>query len=213
MNSTRVYAKFNNIPRNQENTKFIDQYFAEMAKRNLRQPFSQYAYLANLFHESNYFKILKESLGYTAPRLLQVFPTRVKNLSTAQSIVARGQVAIGDVVYGGRMGNNTNGDGYRYRGNGRLQLTGKDNHRACGQAIGVDLVGKPELVQQADIDLKVCLWFFDVNRLDHHHASSDFIALCKGISTGNPTGKTLPNGYADRAITYHQILEAFGLKE
>lgn len=105
------------------------------------------AFLAQALHESQGFMVLRENLNYSAARLLAVFPTHVKDLATAQAIVARGQSAIGDVVYGGRMGNGiNNGDGYKYRGGGIGDLTGKDNYKKMGDEIGMDLVNHPELI-------------------------------------------------------------------
>lgn len=95
-------------------------------------------------HESVGFARTSESLWYSAPRLMAVWPGRFPTIEAAEPYAGNPE-ALANNVYGGRMGNVDPGDGYRYRGQGWLQLTGRDNYRRYGRALGIDLEGNPEL--------------------------------------------------------------------
>lgn len=95
-------------------------------------------------HESMGFQFMQERLSYSAKRLMQVWPRRYPTLAIANQF-ARNPEKLANHTYGGRMGNTRPGDGYRYRGRGWLQLTGRKNYRARGRALGIDLEGKPKL--------------------------------------------------------------------
>lgn len=105
-------------------------------------------FLAQCAHESAGFTRLAESLHYSASALLATWPARF----TAQEAVefAFDDVRIGERVYGGRMGNGAEGvgDGYRYRGRGLLQLTGRSTYAQCGSALYLDLEAHPEDLEQ-----------------------------------------------------------------
>jgi predicted chitinase len=100
-----------------------------------------------------------ENLNYSPERLLATFPNQVKTIEQAKAIVAQGPEAIGNVVYGGRMGNAAD-EGYKYRGRGLIQLTGKDNYAKFGQLIGVDLVKNPDLANDPEIAQKIAVAYF-----------------------------------------------------
>ena len=85
-------------------------------------------FLAQTTHESNDYKRLEESFNYKPERLFQVFKKRVGTLENAKKLCSQGAKAIGDFVYGGRLGNNKD-EGYKYRGRGIIQLTGKNNYK------------------------------------------------------------------------------------
>lgn len=103
-------------------------------------------FLAQVLHESGRFAIVEENLRYSAKRLREVFP---KYFTAAQTERYAGRPeAIANRVYGGRMGNGpeASGDGYRYRGRGLIQLTGRDNYRQFATWVGDDVVANPDLV-------------------------------------------------------------------
>jgi len=101
-------------------------------------------FLAQTAHESANFTTTKENLNYSASRLLKVFP-RHFNKDTAK-LYARDYIAIANKVYANRMGNTDIGDGWKYRGRGYIQLTGKDNYAELDKLVPEDLLENPELV-------------------------------------------------------------------
>lgn len=115
----------------------------------ITNPNQQANVMAQIKAESD-FESKEESLNYSASRLLEVFPSKFENLADAQSVVDAGQEAIGNRVYGGRMGNSPT-EGYQYRGRGYIQLTGRDNYQTYGDLIGEDLVGNPDLAKDPEI--------------------------------------------------------------
>jgi predicted chitinase len=82
---------------------------------------------------------------------------RFQSLKDAEAVVNQGPEAVFEKIYGGRMGNNSPGDGYRYRGRGYIQLTGKENYQRVGKAIRVDLVSNPDLANDPKVATKVLL--------------------------------------------------------
>jgi putative chitinase len=101
-----------------------------------------------------------ENLNYTAEQLLKTFPNRVTSLEEAQQLVAQGPEAIGNKVYGGRMGNEPS-EGFKYRGRGLIQLTGKENYEKYGKLLGVDLVKNPDLANDPKIAKDIAVAYFN----------------------------------------------------
>ena len=129
-----------------------------LASAGITDPRAQANILAQIQAESR-GKPQSENLNYSAARLLQVFPSKFSGMSDAQQVAAAGQEAIGNRIYGGRMGN-AQDEGYKYRGRGLIQLTGKDNYRSFSKLIGEDLVANPDLVNDPLIAQKVAVAYF-----------------------------------------------------
>lgn len=121
-------------------------------------------FLAQCAHESGNFKFTVENLNYSAEGLLKIFP-RYFSKDTAQ-IAARKPEMIANIVYSNRMGNGDrqSGDGWKYRGRGFIQLTGKINYSQFGDLIGVDLLKEPDLVA-TKYALTSAAWFFEYKNL------------------------------------------------
>lgn len=118
-------------------------------------------FLGQVLHESAGLERFEENLNYSADRLCKVWPSRFHTLDDARPY-ERNPEALANKVYGGRMGNTEPGDGWRYRGRGPIQLTGKDNYRAVGNLMGQDLVGLPELLEQPRYALEAAIaWWED----------------------------------------------------
>ena len=135
-----------------------------MREFNISNPFRLAHFLAQTAHESGNFKHVRENLNYSAEGLIKVFP---KYFSKETALwYARKPEAIANVVYGNRMGNGdkNSGDGWRFRGRGYLQLTGKINYKAFGEYISVDLITNPDLVA-TKYPLTSAAWFFEKNKL------------------------------------------------
>ena len=113
---------------------------AAMAERNINTPRRISSFLGQTAVESQLFTQFEENLNYSAERLMVVWPRRFPTLEVATSY-AHNPEALANRVYAGRLGNGdeASGDGWRYRGAGAIQLTGRDNQGACALAFGVPL--------------------------------------------------------------------------
>lgn len=134
-------------------------------KYNITQPLRLSHFLSQIAHESGNFQFMVENLNYSADGLLKVFPKYFKDRATADKY-ARKQEMIGSRVYGGRMGNGDEAskEGFKFRGRGYLQLTGKDNYKSFSTFIGEDCVANPDLVA-TKYPMESAVWFFDKNKL------------------------------------------------
>jgi len=122
-------------------------------------PVSQAKFMGQIAQESAGLTCLTENLNYSAQRLCQVWPKRFPTVKDA-SPYAHNPEALANKVYGGRMGNTKEGDGWRYRGRGLKQLTGHDNYEAEGKALGVDLIVDPDQVAKPDMAFLTALSYF-----------------------------------------------------
>lgn len=150
--------------RNKIPIQVVNELESVMREFDISNPFRLAHFLAQTAHESGNFKHVRENLNYSAEGLLRTFP-KYFSKETAP-IYARKPEMIANIVYESRMGNgNRNtGDGWRYRGRGYLQLTGKSNYKAFGDYIGVDLIKEPDLVA-TKYPLTSAAWFFEKNKL------------------------------------------------
>jgi putative chitinase len=121
-------------------------------------------FLAQCGHESGGFKVVNENLNYSSDGLKKIFPRYFPG--TLSESYARQPEKIGSRVYGGRMGNGVEEtkEGFKFRGRGYIQLTGKNNYTAFGKAINEDLVSNPDLVS-SKYPLLSAAWFFSKNCL------------------------------------------------
>lgn len=154
-------------------------------------------FLAQCAHESAGFKAVSENLNYSAQGLKKVFPKYFPG--TLNESYARKPEKIASRVYGGRMGNGaeSTGEGFKFRGRGYIQLTGKSNYKRFSDFIGENVVANPDLVS-TKYPLASAAFFFDSNNLWSicDKGSSDEIVT---MVTKRVNGGT--NGLADR-ISY-----------
>lgn len=106
-------------------------------------------FVAQVLHESGMLQRLEEGLSYSAERLTQVWPRRFPSIASAQPF-ARNPRALANRVYGGRMGNVAPDDGWRYRGRGLIQITGRDNYTLAQRLTGLPLIDVPELLSEPE---------------------------------------------------------------
>lgn len=161
---------------------FIVKYKTVLNKYGINTPLRQAHFFAQLVHESN-LDLKKENLNYSAKRLVEVFPKYFKTLAEANNYVGKPD-KIANKIYGGRMGNNTIDDGYKYIGRGYIQITGKDNYSKLSKDTGIDFVNNPDLLLQEANSLIGALWFWNQivgNRLAD---LDDIESLTKKINGG-----------------------------
>jgi putative chitinase len=134
------------------------------AKFNISSALRLAHFLAQCSHESGGFKVFSENLNYSADRLKVIFPRYFPgDLSESY---ANNPVKIGSRVYAARMGNGdeASGEGYKYRGRGYIQLTGKNNYSGFGKFIGEDTVSNPDLVA-TKYPLASAAYYFNSNNI------------------------------------------------
>ena len=136
-----------------------------MREFNISNPFRLAHFLAQTAHESGNFRYVRENLNYSAEGLLKVFPKYFDK--TTAPIYARKPEMIANIVYESRMGNGNrnSGDGWRFRGAGYIQLTGRANFKAFSDYIGdPNIMINPNLVA-TKYPLTSAAWFFEKNKL------------------------------------------------
>lgn len=173
---------------NDRNTSELVQILNELrAKYQLSDKLVFAHYLANALHESGEFTSLQENMNYSAQRLTQVWPSRFKTIKDAEPY-ARNAEKLANYVYANRMGNgdSASGDGWKYRGGGVMQLTGKDMYKAYADYIGKPIDDTAQLVRK---DLKTAIdssmWLFAINKkLIPIALQNDVVTLRKRINGG-----------------------------
>ena len=145
-------------------------------------------FLSQVAHESGNFKLVNENLNYSSNGLMAIFK---KYFPTEALAIAyqRKPEKIANKVYGSRMGNGdeASGDGYKFRGRGYIQLTGKENYKAFSDFIGEDCVANPDLVA-TKYPLTSAAFFFHKNKLwdicDKGHSHDVVTAVTKRVNGG-----------------------------
>lgn len=164
----------------------------------------QAMFIAQLGHESAGFTSLVESFNYSVDGLKKTFgkrltPYQCEMLGRGDGKQTAHQPQIANLVYGGRMGNLFEGDGWKYRGRGLLQITGRENYSKCGTALKLDLVSTPELLVQELHAARSAAWFFALRGCLLY--SGDIVRVTQIINGGQ-------NGLADRRVRYSRAQAA-----
>lgn len=136
-----------------------------IAKFGLDTPVKLAHFLAQAGHESGGFKVVNENLNYGAKGLLSIFKKYFPTEAKAKEYERKPE-KIANLVYGARMGNGpeASGEGWKYRGRGYIQLTGKSNYTAFDAVVPEDIVANPDLVA-TKYPLLSAAWFFHKNCL------------------------------------------------
>ena len=165
---------------------------AAMAERDIASPQRMAAFLAQIAHESGEMTRIEERLSYSAKRMTQVWPNRFPDEAAAAPFAGNPE-RLANKVYAGRMGNGdeASGDGFRFRGRGLIQLTGRSNYATAGTALGLDLVNQPDLLLQPGPAARSAAWFWQsrgLNELADHRPGDDdkqdFTRITKLINGG-----------------------------
>lgn len=160
------------------------------------------AWIAQMGHESQDFKTLKENLNYRSAGLRITFGKYFTNDAVASAYEHQPE-KIANRVYANRMGNGdeASGDGWKYRGRGLIQITGKNNYSACSMALYNDdrLLTNPDLLIQMDGAVRSACWFWNRGGLNAYADKSDLRTITIRIN-----GAT--NGLEDRTDRYEHAL-------
>jgi putative chitinase len=156
-------------------------------------------------HESADFTILQENLNYSAKGLRSIFPKYFSDDAIAAQY-AKKPAMIANRVYGGRMGNGAEatGDGFKFRGRGILQLTGRANYTQCSRDLFGDdtLADDPDLVRTPEYAIITACWFWYKNQLNAICDRGDIVLLSKRINGGTI-------GLEDRIKHWNDALDVF----
>ena len=149
---------------------FADPLNASMEEFEIDTPERQAAFIAQIAHESGGLRYVRE-------------------LASGEAYEDRAD-----------LGNTETGDGVRFKGRGLIQITGRANYRLCGEALGVDLVGNPELLETPDLACRSAAWFWKDRGLNELADKGDFKLITKRINGGY-------NGYRERLAFYEKAQE------
>jgi len=177
---------------------WLDPLTSAFERFEINTPERQAAFIGQCAHESANFKTLQENLNYSAKGLNATWPSRFPSEAAAQPF-HRQPEKIANKVYSGRMGNTDEGDGWKYRGRGLIQLTGKDNYRLASDALGVDFIADPDLVLTKEYAALTAAWYWDKRNLNKEADAKDFTGMTKKINGGTI-------GLADRVAHINSAL-------
>lgn len=199
--------------------KWLDAVVETCVEFEINTPQRIAAFLAQTAHESGGYTMLTENLNYRAATLAACWPNRFAELgpdkkpkrnekgaltptAVANAIAGKPEL-IANMVYSSRMGNGPaeSGEGWKFRGRGLKQLTGKDNYARCGQALGLDLVGNPDLLLDPLPAARSAGWFWKANSLSTFADAGDIKGMTKKINGGFI-------GLEDRQRRYEKVLAA-----
>lgn len=170
------------------------------------------AFLAQIGHESAGFTRLTENLNYSVQALLTMFGRHRISEADARkygrtALQTANPEGIANCIYGGswgaqNLGNTQPGDGWRFRGRGLKQLTGRDNYRRCGIAIGENFLMEPDrLLLPVNAALSAG-WFWESHGLNEYADKQDMVAMTRIVNGGL-------NGLDDRIARYEAGIGVF----
>jgi len=185
-----------------DHAKWLDAVVETCVEFEINTPQRIASFLAQTSHESGGYTMLSENLNYRAATLAACWPNRFAEMGpdkkpkkdaqgkliptkVAEAIAGKPEL-IANMVYSSRMGNGPaeSGEGWKYRGRGLKQLTGKFNYEKCGQDLGVDLVGNPDLLLDPVYAARSAGWFWKSNGLAAFADAGDIKGMTKKINGG-----------------------------
>ncbi len=161
-------------------------------------------FMSQCAHESNNFRSLEENLNYSADALARVFPRYFGAGKRDAAAYARNPEKIANYVYmdefrTAKMGNVNPGDGWKFRGRGLEQLTGRDNYTRFGKSVGMTAEQAADYVATEKGAVESACWFWDTNKLNTIADTDDVVLMTRRINGGNI-------GLEDRQQRYNRAL-------
>lgn len=170
-------------------------------------------FLGQFHHETGGFKSFEENLNYTsAERILAVFPRYFKGGIEEAMEFVRNPEKLANRVYSNRMGNGdeSSGDGWKYRGRGKPHLTGKNNYIDFANWMNEPrILNNPDIVSD-DFAMDAGLYYFERNGLFKHCkniSDSNILEISRGVNVGNINSSITPHGMNDRIVQTRRMLE------
>lgn len=186
------------------NPKFLQYINASMSEWGIETKAQLCLFLANILVESGGFndKDLRENFNYQPHILQRTFKKYIPTIEHAKNLIAKGPEAIANHVYSGRIGNGiNNGDGWRFRGGGLIQTTGRYNYSVLGKAIKEDLINFPGRIAEPEIAVKSAFYYWSSKNCGHY-ADRMQITECRKIINGGKNGLDEVNRYFLKAWAY-----------
>lgn len=195
--------KFRKILVNSEEKLWFDAMYNILPSYGINTPERVAGFLAQTCHESQDYNVLEENLHYSASGLRKTFHRYFGSIATAGKYAKKPKM-IANLVYSNRMGNGNvaSGDGYKFRGRGPIQITGKYNYINCSKYLFNDsrLVEKPDLIL---LDKEICImsacWYWSIKNINRSCDKKDILTMTKLINGGT-------NGIADRRVRFNKYL-------
>lgn len=190
--------------RRQDAERYASPIQAAMVRFGIETDLQQAMFLAQIGHESGYLSRVVENLNYAADRLCAVWPNRFPSIQAAEAF-ARQPERIANRVYANRLGNGdeASGDGWRFRGRGLIQITGRTNYRAAAGALELDVERSPDLLTIPEEAAASAAWFWSANKLSRFADRRDIVGCTRAINGGLV-------GIDDRRALYDRALKAYG---
>jgi putative chitinase len=185
---------------------------AAMVKYEINTPLEQAAFLAQIFHETGNLATVEEGLNYSAKRLTEVWPSRFPSLAVATPY-ANNPEKLANKVYANRMGNGdeASGDGFRHRGAGCIQLTGKHNQFRYALQADVDLLTVGDYLRTPEGATDSAAWFWRDCGASKYALIGNLDGVSDLINLGRKTEKVGDAiGYAHRLQLYIAFKKVLG---
>lgn len=174
------------------------------ARFGIDAPLRLAAWLATIAEETGELNRLVESFNYKDPaHLYDTFRHDFANLDDAIAVHARGQEAMANRVYANQNGNGdeASGDGWRFRGRSCIQITGKENYIGVMLGLDLDLIARPELLEEPKHAADAAGFFWKAHRLNDLADARDMVAVTKRVNGGR-------NGLDKRLEYYSRAVKA-----
>jgi len=179
---------------------YIDGLLKTMDKHGISENDKRIAmFLAQVSHESMGFRTVIEVLNMSAKRICAVWPNRFPNEASAAPYASNPE-KLANNVYANRMGNGTeaSGDGFRYRGRGLIQVTGKTNYTAFAKSCGKPLEEVISYLESEEGACESAGWYWNMRNLNPLADAEDILAVTKKINGGT-------TGLQDRTMLFKDI--------
>lgn len=195
--------KFQKILINKESGLWYSAMLDILCEYDINTPERIAGFLAQTCHECLDYAIMQENLNYSSNGLKKTFPKYFGDISIANKYAKKPEL-IANKVYANRMGNGNfeSGDGWKYRGRGPIQCTGKSNYIACSKFLFGDLrlVENPDLIlTDKRIAIMSACWYWSVNNLNKYCDKKDIVGMTKRINGGS-------NGLENRKVRFNKYL-------
>jgi len=174
-----------------------------LPKYEINTPNRIAGFFAQCGHESMNFTVLSENLNYRAETLEKLFSKYFSKSGRNAADYAKLPEKIANIIYGGRMGNVQEGDGYRFRGRGVIQLTGRDNYTAFGKSVGMSPEQVIDYVQTKKGALESACWYWNSRKINIACDNNDIVLMTKLVNGGTI-------GLEDRRKHYEDALAILG---